>query len=63
MKVRKHESETTCVAPGQEKTFRFAVTPPVTPGTYNFQWRMVQEQVEWFGENSHNVAGTVKARD
>lgn len=51
------------IGPGQEKTFRFAVTPPVTPGMYNFQWRMVQEEVEWFGEISPNIAVTVKARD
>jgi hypothetical protein len=51
------------VGPGQEKTFTFTVTPPATPGTYNFQWRMVQEEVEWFGESSPTAAVTVKASD
>jgi hypothetical protein len=38
------------------KTFTFTVTAPSTPGTYNFQRRMVQDGVEWFGENTPNVA-------
>jgi hypothetical protein len=37
------------VAPGQEVTFTFTVTAPTTPGTYHFQWRMVEEGVQWFG--------------
>ena len=28
-------------APGTEAVFDFFVTAPPTPGTYNFQWRMV----------------------
>lgn len=39
----------TTVSPGQEKTFVFTVTAPQTPGTYSFQWHMVQEGVQWFG--------------
>jgi hypothetical protein len=49
------------VAPRQSNTFKFTVTPPTTPGTYNFQWQMLQEGVEWFGQASANVAVTVKA--
>ena len=49
------------VGPGQQKTFSFAVTAPSTPGTYNFQWRMVQEGVTWFGTESPNVVVTVTA--
>jgi hypothetical protein len=45
----------TPVAPGQEKTFQFIVKAPATPGTYNFQWRMLRELVEWFGEKTPNV--------
>jgi hypothetical protein len=30
--------------------FRFSVTAPASPGSYQFQWRMVHEGVEWFGE-------------
>ncbi|MBS0337601.1 MAG: hypothetical protein JSS40_12445, partial [Proteobacteria bacterium] len=44
------------VAPGSNVTFNFNVTAPATPNTYNFQWRMVQDAVEWFGDYSANVA-------
>ncbi|KKQ34810.1 MAG: YD repeat protein [candidate division WS6 bacterium GW2011_GWA2_37_6] len=44
------------VNPGAQKVFTFNVTAPTTPGTYNFQWRMLQEYVEWFGGTSTNVA-------
>jgi hypothetical protein len=47
------------VIPGAEKTFSFNVTAPLTPGTYNFQWRMVHELVRWFGDYSSNVAVSV----
>jgi hypothetical protein len=43
------------VAPGAEATFTFALKAPQTPGEYNFQWRMVQDGVEWFGEETPNV--------
>jgi Ig-like domain-containing protein len=38
------------VAPGEYVTFSFNATAPSTPGTYNFQWKMVQDAVEWFGD-------------
>jgi hypothetical protein len=41
---------TDSIAPGAQKTFHFAVTAPVEPGTYTFQWEMIQECVEWFGD-------------
>jgi RHS repeat-associated protein len=44
------------VAPGSSKTFSFTVTAPNTAGTYNFQWRMVQEYKEWFGDFAPNIA-------
>ncbi len=47
------------VAPGGEVTLSFTVTAPSTPGTYNFQWQMVQECVTWFGDFSPNVAVNV----
>jgi glucose/arabinose dehydrogenase len=47
------------VAPGLERTVTWTVTAPTTPGTYNFQWRLVQEFVEWFGATSANVVVTV----
>ncbi len=40
----------TSVPPGGEITFSFEVTAPSSPGTYDFQWRMVHEFVEWFGD-------------
>lgn len=43
------------VPPGASHTFYFNVTAPSTPGYYNFQWRMVQELVEWFGEYTPNL--------
>lgn len=49
------------VAPGGQGTFTFNVTAPSTPGTYNFQWRMLQESVGFFGSTSTNVAVTVSA--
>ncbi len=43
------------IAPGQEKRFDFTVTAPSTPGKYHFQWKMVRESVEWFGDLSPDV--------
>jgi hypothetical protein len=53
---RVYLSSAESVAPGQTKTFNFSVTAPVVPGTYNFQWRMLLEGTEWFGDYSANVA-------
>jgi hypothetical protein len=47
------------ILPGETKTFMFKVTAPLEPGTYDFQWRMVQENVEWFGDFTKNVSVTV----
>jgi len=41
---------TSDVPPGAEYTFIFDAQAPSTEGTYNFQWRMVQDGVEWFGD-------------
>jgi hypothetical protein len=43
------------IAPGAEANFTFALKAPRTPGEYNFQWRMVQDGVEWFGQETLNV--------
>lgn len=48
------------VPPGAEATFNFQVTAPTAPGTYNLQWRMVQEMVNWFGDFTPNVQVVVK---
>jgi len=48
------------VAPGQDAVVTWNVTAPSTAGTYNFQWRMLNLGVEWFGELSTNVVVTVQ---
>jgi RHS repeat-associated protein len=53
-------SPTTTVGANGQYTFSFPVTAPATPGTYNFQWRMIQEGWEWFGDLSTNVQVVVK---
>jgi hypothetical protein len=49
------------VAPSANATFTLNITAPLTPGTYNFQWQMVQEGVGYFGTASTNVVVTVSA--
>jgi len=49
----------TPTSPGQKHRFDFTVIAPSAPGTYNFQWRMLKEGVEWFGEYSQNIVITV----
>ena len=49
------------IATGQAASFSFSVTAPGTPGSYNFQWRMLQEGVAWFGASSTNVSIVVTA--
>jgi hypothetical protein len=41
--------------------FTFQVTAPSTPGSYNFEWGMLQEYVEWFGNPSDNLVINVIA--
>jgi RHS repeat-associated protein len=50
------------VVSGSQVTFNFTVTAPATSGTYNFQWRMVQGGVEWFGDFTPNIVVTVNAQ-
>jgi len=51
-RVELNEGES--IAPGESKTFTFDVSVPNTASVYNFQWRMVQEDVNWFGDLSPN---------
>lgn len=37
------------VYPGQSYTFTFQVSAPQSPDIYPWQWRMLEENVEWFG--------------
>jgi len=43
------------VSPGEEVTFTLNMTAPTSEGMYIIQWRMVQDGVEWFGEQSEAV--------
>lgn len=44
------------VAPNATVTFSFNVVAPPTGGSYNFQWRMLQDNATWFGATTTNVA-------
>jgi hypothetical protein len=50
----------TSIAPGSSATFSFKVTAPSTSGTYNMQYMMLQEGVNWFGNRTSNIAVTVQ---
>lgn len=50
------------ITPGGETTFSFQVTAPLTRGTYDFHWRMLQEMVEWFGDFTPDVAIRVEGK-
>ncbi|MBF0532152.1 MAG: hypothetical protein HQL23_03540 [Candidatus Omnitrophica bacterium] len=47
------------VNPGETAQFNFNVTAPAKPGNYNFQWKMMQEGIQWFGETTPNKVITV----
>ncbi|WP_162250466.1 MULTISPECIES: colicin D domain-containing protein [unclassified Lysobacter] len=44
------------VAPGQTATFNFTVQAPNGAGSHNFQWRMLKDGSDWFGELSPNLS-------
>lgn len=48
------------IKPGETKKFTFMVEAPNRPGSYDFQWKMVEENKEWFGGLSENVKITVE---
>lgn len=48
------------VFPGSQYTFNFTVTAPGRIGNYNFQWRMLEEGIQWFGDYTPNVVVQVK---
>ena len=43
-------------ATGESYTFTTSLTAPAAHGTHDFQWGMVHEHVEWFGEATSLVA-------
>jgi lysophospholipase L1-like esterase len=47
------------IPPEQSAVFEFDVIAPLTPGVHGFQWRMVHEGVEWFGQFTPWVPITV----
>ncbi len=49
--------------PGTAVDFVFTVTAPSTPGTYAFQWEMVQDGVEHFGDFTPLVSVQVGASE
>jgi hypothetical protein len=49
------------IAPDGSATFQFAVTAPSAAGNHTFQWRMIQDGVEWFGAMTTPVTVAVSA--
>jgi len=49
------------ILPGATKIFSFNVKAPASPGNYNFQWKMVKDGVEWFGDSSLNMSISIVA--
>jgi hypothetical protein len=45
----------TLISCGETAYFKFAATAPAEPGSYPFQWRMLEEGVEWFGASTPPV--------
>ncbi len=50
------------VLPGKVYTFSVPFTAPATPQVGHFQWRMVRERVQWFGQRTVDRYVHVKAR-
>ena len=55
------------IAPGDDKTFTFDITAPAQEGVYEFQWKMIKDDLEWIGDASDrryiNVSNTVDLLD
>ena len=49
------------VLPGASKVFAVPLTAPAEPGEYAFQWRMLVEGAEWFGDGTPRVRVRVVA--
>lgn len=49
-RIELNEGET--IKKNQNKTFNFTIVAPTTSGEYHFQWLMVHEGIEWFGQDS-----------
>lgn len=49
------------IEPKDKVSFSATVTAPTDPGIYDFQWRMLREGQEWFGEKTKDIEVTVVA--
>ncbi len=49
------------VNPGENVTFRFVVTASFDPGANEFQWRMIQDGIGYFGEFTGNQTVQISA--
>ena len=49
----------TPVAPGETANIVIKARAPAVPGTYDFQWRPIQEGIEYFGELTDSIAISV----
>ncbi len=49
------------ISPGQNYGFTFNCTAPTTAGSYAFDWKMVQDGVEWFGATAGGGINVVTA--
>jgi NTE family protein len=49
------------VNPGQEAVFNFSFRAPPSPGRTSFEWQMVRDGVQWFGERSARSIAIVPA--
>lgn len=60
-RVYMSQSTSSVVPPGGSTAFYFNITAPSSPGTYNFQMRMLRENITWFGDYTPNVQIQVTA--
>ncbi len=51
----------TPIAANQTATFTLNATAPTTPGNYTFAWKMVQDNVGWFGETFSTTISVINA--
>lgn len=47
------------IKPNENKIFEFEITAPTVEGKYYFQWRMLEENVEWFGSETRSIVISV----
>jgi len=50
------------IAPGAIATFEFEIRTPPGPVWWDMEWRMVQDNVEWFGDWTNRLPVTIPGR-